>query len=85
MRALILDRTHAVLLETDRLPEVAFEGDRPLDTLQTALTARGLTLPGWLVRRARSQQRLSSRSAYSDRSGSGLARSRQAVRIEPRE
>ncbi|CAN5923714.1 hypothetical protein BH11MYX3_BH11MYX3_00160 [soil metagenome] len=45
MQTLILDRTHSVLLEYDRLPDVAFDGDRPMRTLEAAFAARGLTLP----------------------------------------
>jgi uncharacterized protein YhfF len=45
MRVLILDRSHAVLLENGRLPEVPWDGAPPLRSVQNALAARGVTLP----------------------------------------
>ncbi len=53
MLALILDRTHAVLLEGDRLPDVAADGDRPMRALEAAFAARGLKLPSPAGSRAR--------------------------------
>lgn len=45
MLALILDRSHAVLVEDDRLPTTPFDGSRPLRAVHAALAARGLPLP----------------------------------------
>jgi hypothetical protein len=45
MHALILDRSHAVLLDGARLPDVPADGPRPMKTLAAAFAARGLTLP----------------------------------------
>lgn len=53
MRALVLDRTHAVLCDGDALPSVAVDGPRPLLTLSAALAARGVTLPSPAGSRAR--------------------------------
>jgi uncharacterized protein YhfF len=54
MLALILDRTHAVLVAGDRLPDVAVDGPRPLRTLEASLEARGIALPSPAGSRARS-------------------------------
>jgi uncharacterized protein YhfF len=53
MLALILDRTHAVLLDGDRLPDVPLEGPRPLRELEAALARRGIALPAPAGSRAR--------------------------------
>jgi uncharacterized protein YhfF len=45
MLALVLDRTHSVLVDGETLPHVALTGSRPLQTLSHAFAARGLTLP----------------------------------------
>lgn len=45
MLALILDRTHAVLLDHDGLPDVPIAGPRPMHTVEAAFAARGLALP----------------------------------------
>lgn len=45
MRALVLDRTHAVLCDGDHLPDVAHDGSaRPLQPVRAWFAARGLTL-----------------------------------------
>ena len=44
MLAMILDRTHAVLLDGGRLPDVPADGPRPMQTMSAAFAARGLTL-----------------------------------------
>ena len=53
MLALILDRTHSVLLDGDRLPDVPLAGPRPMHTVETVFAARGLTLPAPAGSRAR--------------------------------
>lgn len=45
MLSLILDRTHCVLMDGDRLPDVPLTDARPLVTVSAAFAARGLTLP----------------------------------------
>ena len=54
MLALILDRTHRVLLDDGRLPDVPVAGPRPMHTVETVFGARGLTLPAPAGSRARS-------------------------------
>src|SRR5258708_3720777 len=44
MLALILDRSHAVLVADNRLPDVAVSGPRPLLALKAELAARGIEL-----------------------------------------
>lgn len=53
MLALVLDRTHAVLLENGRLPDVPHAGGRPVQTVEAAFAARGLALPAPAGSRAR--------------------------------
>ncbi len=53
MLALILDRTHAVLLEGDRLPDVPLGDARPMPAVEAAFAARGLALPAPSGSRAR--------------------------------
>ena len=57
MLALVLDRTHSVLLDGDRLPDVPLDGTRPLQSLSTALGARGLEVPAPAGSRARADGR----------------------------
>lgn len=45
MRVLILDRTHRVLCDGDRIMELSVDDQRPLRMVQAALAARGLVLP----------------------------------------
>lgn len=54
MLALILDRTHAVLLDGGQLPDVPADGPRPMKTVEAAFAARGLALPAPAGSRARS-------------------------------
>ena len=54
MLALILDRTHSVLLDGAKLPDVPVAGPRPMHTVETAFAARGLILPAPAGSRARS-------------------------------
>ncbi|MBL0215207.1 MAG: ASCH domain-containing protein [Myxococcales bacterium] len=53
MLVLILDPTHAVLLDGDRLPDVPLTGGRPMHTVETAFATRGLALPAPAGSRAR--------------------------------
>jgi uncharacterized protein YhfF len=55
--ALVLDRTHSVLLDGDRLPDVPLDGTRPLQRLTAALDARGLSVPAPAGSRARADGR----------------------------
>src|SRR5688572_651010 len=45
MLALILDRTHACLLDQGRVPDVAFDGGRPLPAVEAHLAGLGVTVP----------------------------------------
>jgi len=45
MRVLILDRTHAVLCDGDRIPELSVDDVRPLRMVHAAFASRGLELP----------------------------------------
>jgi len=45
MRVLILDRTHRVLCDGDRIPEVSIDDVRPLRMVHAAFASRGLALP----------------------------------------
>lgn len=53
MLALILDRTHAVLLDGDHLPDVPVSGPQAMHTVEQAFAARGLVLPSPAGSRAR--------------------------------
>src|SRR5262245_26276920 len=53
MLALVLDRTHSVLMDGERLPFVPMIGSRPLQTISNAFAARGLPLPSPAGSRAR--------------------------------
>lgn len=57
MLALILNRTHACLLDRGRVPDVAFEGGRPLRAVEAHLAAHGVTLPAPAGSRARGDGR----------------------------
>ena len=45
MRVLILDRTHRVLCDGDRIPELSVDDLRPLRMVHAAFASRGLALP----------------------------------------
>jgi len=45
MRVLILDRTHRVLCDGDRIPELSVDELRPLRMVHAAFASRGLALP----------------------------------------
>ncbi len=45
MLALILDRTHACLLDQGRIPDVALDGGRALPAVEAHLAALGITVP----------------------------------------
>jgi uncharacterized protein YhfF len=45
MRVLILDRTHRVLCDGDRIPELGVDDIRPLRMVHAAFASRGLPLP----------------------------------------
>ncbi|HET9989664.1 MAG TPA: ASCH domain-containing protein [Kofleriaceae bacterium] len=45
MRVLILDRTHGVLCDGDRIPELSVDDLRPLRMVHAAFASRGLALP----------------------------------------
>lgn len=53
MLALVLDRSHAVLLDAGRLPDIPEAGARPMRALEAAFAARGLPLPAPAGSRAR--------------------------------
>jgi uncharacterized protein YhfF len=53
MLALVLDRTHSVLVDGDQLPDVPLTDSRPLETVLKALAARGVSLPSPAGSRAR--------------------------------
>lgn len=53
MQVLVLDRSHAVLVEGDRLPEIPLAGARPMHAVTAAFAARGLALPAPAGSRAR--------------------------------
>ncbi len=57
MLALVVDRTHAVLLDERRLPDVPLDGARPLQCLSAAFASRGLELPAPAGSRARADGR----------------------------
>jgi uncharacterized protein YhfF len=45
MRVLILDRTHSVLCDGDRIPELSVDDSRPLRMVHASFASRGLPLP----------------------------------------
>jgi uncharacterized protein YhfF len=45
MRVLILDRTHRVLCDGDRIPELSVDDTRPLRMVHASFASRGLELP----------------------------------------
>ncbi|MEO8700556.1 MAG: ASCH domain-containing protein [Kofleriaceae bacterium] len=57
MLALVLDRTHSVLVDGDRLPDVPLAGSRPLLEVAGALGARGLATASPSGSRARGDGR----------------------------
>jgi uncharacterized protein YhfF len=54
MLVLVLDRTHGVLVQGDRLPDLPLDGPRPLETVAAAFAGRGIELPAPAGSRARS-------------------------------
>ena len=57
MLALILDRTHACLLDQGRVPEVALDGGRALPAVEAHLAALGVKVPSPAGSRARGDGR----------------------------
>lgn len=57
MLALILDRSHACLLDRGRVPDLALGGGRPLRAVEAGLAAQGVTLPAPAGSRARGDGR----------------------------
>lgn len=57
MLALILDRTHACLVDQGRVPDVELAGGRPLPAVEARLAVLGVTLPAPAGSRARGDGR----------------------------